>query len=361
MTKLAFVHEYLNQYGGAERVLQVLCARWPDAPVYTMLYDKSATGGVFSDVIVRTSFLQRLPLSLRWHHGYTALMPLAVEQFDTHAFDTVLSVSASFAKGIVTKPHTRHLSYCLTPPRFLWDDSHRFVQRFALPPLLRHFSPLLLSYLRLWDQQAAQRVDSFIAISQCVAKRIGKYYDREASVLYPPVNVSLFGTVPSGEVGDYFLMVGRLVAYKRFDLAIKAANALGFPLVIVGTGVEGKRLRKMAGPTVTFRGQILDDELVRLYAGARAVIFPQEEDFGIVSLESMASGRPVIAYGRGGVCETVVDGTTGLFFPEQTVESLLQALERFDSMTWDPNACRKQAEKFDIPHFVRNMESICES
>jgi len=184
--KLALVHEYLNQYGGAERVLQVLCAQYEDSPVYTMLYDPKATGGVFADVTVRTSFLQKFPGSLRWHHAYTALMPMAVEQFDLSAFDTVLSVSASFAKGIVTKPHTRHLSYCLTPPRFLWDDSQRFVQRFGVPPLLRHASPLLLSYLRVWDRQAAERVDTFIAISQCVRERIGKYYGRESSVVYPP-------------------------------------------------------------------------------------------------------------------------------------------------------------------------------
>lgn len=356
--KLALVHEYLNQYGGAERVLQVLCARWPDAPVYTMLYDERATGGVFSDVTVRTSFLQRLPLSLRWHHAYTALMPLAVEQFDTGSFDTVLSVSASFAKGIVTKPATRHVSYCLTPPRFLWDDSHRFVQRFALPPLLRHASPLLLSYLRLWDQQAAQRVDSFIAISRCVAERIGKYYDREASVLYPPVNVSMFQQVPASDVGDSFLMVGRLVAYKRFDLAIEAANRLQFPLTIVGTGVEEKRLKNMAGPTVTFLGQIRDDELVGLYARARAVIFPQEEDFGIVPLEAMASGRPVIAFGQGGARETVLDGTTGLFFDEQTSESLTDALERFDHISFSADACITQAKKFDIPRFITNVASV---
>lgn len=358
MMKLALVHEYLNQYGGAERVLQVLSKRWPDAPVYTMLYDARATGDVFRETTIRTSFLQRLPLSLRWHHGYTALMPFAVEQFDTSAFDTVLSVSASFAKGIVTKPHTRHLCYCLTPPRFLWDDSHQFVQRFALPPLLRHASPLLLSYLRVWDQQAAQRVDSFVAISQCVAERIGKYYNRAASVLYPPVNVSVFRRADTSGVGDAFLMVGRLVAYKRFDLAIRAANRLGFPLTIVGTGVEEKRLRALAGPTVTFRGQVSDDELVRLYAATRAVIFPQEEDFGIVPLEAMASGRPVIAFGQGGVRETVIDGTTGMFFAEQTEEALVHALERFDSMTFSADACIAQAERFDVPVFISRMETV---
>lgn len=356
--KLALVHEYLNQYGGAERVLQVLCAQYEDSPVYTMLYDPKATGGVFADVTVRTSFLQRLPGSLRWHHAYTALMPMAIEQFDLSAFDTVLSVSASFAKGIITKPHTRHLSYCLTPPRFLWDDSQRFVQRFGVPPLLRHASPLLLSYLRVWDRQAAERVDTFIAISQCVRERIAKYYGRESSVVYPPVNISLFHIAPKDEREDYFLMVGRLVAYKRFDLSIRVANDLGIPLKIVGTGVEEKRLRKLAGPTISFLGQVDDATLARLYSRARAIIFPQEEDFGIVPLEAMASGRPVIAFAGGGVLETVVDGSTGVFFQEQTMESLRDAFERFDGRAWDPLACRRQAETFDIPRFVNDFESV---
>lgn len=359
--KLALVHEYLNQYGGAERVLQVLCARYGDAPVYTMLYDADATGGVFSDVTVRTSFLQRLPGSLKWHHAYTALMPMAIEQFDLSAFDTVLSISASFAKGIVTKPRTRHISYCLTPPRFLWDDSQRFVQRFGVPRLLRHASPLLLSYLRVWDRQAAERVDTFIAISKCVRDRIAKYYGRESSVVYPPVNVSLFHVAPETELGDYFLMVGRLVAYKRFDLAIQVANELGIPLKIIGTGVEESRLKKCAGPTVSFLGQVDDGTLAHLYARARAVIFPQEEDFGIVPLESMASGRPVVAYAGGGVLETVLDGTTGVFFREQTADSLRDALERFDRKTWEPVACRKQAMVFDVPRFVHDMESALQT
>ena len=355
--KLALIHEYLNQYGGAERVLQLLHARWLDAPIYTMLYDRFATGGVFEEADIRTSFLQRFPGSLRWHHAYTPLMPMAVEGFDVSAFDTALSVSASFAKGIITKPGTRHVSYCLTPPRFLWDDSQRFVQRFGLPPILRTASPLLLTYLRVWDRQAADRVNQFIAISQYVRERIQKYYDRDASVIYPPVDASLFRPAEPGRVGDYFLAVGRLVAYKRFDLAIEAANRLGFELRIVGTGVESGSLKQMAGPTVRFLGQVRDEELVQLYAQARAVIFPQEEDFGIVPLEAMASGRPVIAYGRGGATETVLDERTGLLFPEQTSESLGDALDRFDRMDFDPIMCRKQALRFDTPRFITELET----
>jgi glycosyltransferase involved in cell wall biosynthesis len=323
-----------------------------------MLYDAAATGGVFREADMRTSFLQRLPGSRRWHHAYTALMPMAAESFDTGAFDTVLSLSASFAKGIVTRPDTRHICYCLTPPRFLWDDSHRFVRRFSLPPLFRFASPLLLSYLRVWDRQAADRVDEFVAISRCVQERIGKYYGRESSVLYPPVNVEVFSRNPERSPGDYFLMVGRLVAYKQFEIGIQAANRLGIPLVIVGTGAQERRLRHLAGPTVSFVGRVNDDALVELYVGARAVLFPQEEDFGIVPVEAMAAGRPVIAYRGGGAQETVLHGETGLLFDEQTSESLAEALERFDRSSFDPRRCRAQAREFDVSHFISRMEAI---
>jgi glycosyltransferase involved in cell wall biosynthesis len=321
-----------------------------------MLYDRVATGGVFAEADVRTSFLQRMPGSRRWHHAYTALMPMAVEQFDVSAFRTVLSVSASFAKGIVTKPGTDHVCYCLTPPRFLWDDSQRFVQRFGLPPVLRSASPLLLTYLRVWDRQAADRVDRFVAISRYVRDRIRKYYDRDATIVYPPVDAERFRPIGGVRPEPYFLAVGRLVAYKRFDIAIEAANELGFELRIVGTGIEAPRLKRLAGTNVRFLGQVSDDALAQLYARARAVIFPQEEDFGIVPLEAMAAGRPVIAYGQGGATETVQDETTGILFPEQTVSSLCEALERFDGMTFAPSACRERALAFDTPRFVVAME-----
>jgi glycosyltransferase involved in cell wall biosynthesis len=353
---LAFVHEYLNQYGGAERVLQVLSAMLPDAPIYTTLYDRELTGGVFQGREIRTSFIQRLPFSRSYHHLYSPLMPLAVEQFDMSAFHTVLSVSASFAKGVITGTQTRHISYCLTPPRFLWDDSQRFVQQFRYPVPIGRLAPLALSYLRVWDRQAASRVDEFVAISDFVRRRIGKYYGRESQVVYPPVNVSKFQV--SETRGDYWLMVGRLVAYKNFELAIKAFNRLGWPLKIVGTGVQEKRLRAIAGPTIEFVGQVTDERLAELYAGAAAVVFPQEEDFGIVPLEAMASGRPVIAYRGGGALETVIDRITGVFFDETTEESLAVAVDRASRLKFMPYVCRGQAERFDIPVFTAKMNTI---
>lgn len=354
--KLAIIHEYLNQYGGAERVLQVLLAMFPRAPIYTTLYDRGLTGGVFEGRTIRTSFIQHLPMARRWHHLYSPLMPLAVEGFDTRAFDTVLSVSASFAKGVLTAPGTRHICYCLTPPRFLWDDSQRFVQRFGYPLPIGKLAPLALSYLRVWDVQAAQRVDQWVAISDYVRRRIGKYYGKDATVVYPPVNVSKF-TV-SHASGDYWLMVGRLVAYKNFDLAIQAFNRLGWPLKIVGTGVEERRLRALAGPTIEFLGSVSDERLNELYGNARALLFPQEEDFGIVPLEAMAAGRPVIAFRGGGAKETIIDRITGVFFEEQTVEDLMAAVDRSSRMKWLPTVCRGQAERFDIPVFQRKMEAV---
>jgi glycosyltransferase involved in cell wall biosynthesis len=351
--KSAIVHEYLNQYGGAERVLQVLCAMFPHAPIYTTLYDRAMTGGVFDGRTIRTSFLQHLPFARQRHHLYSPLMPLAMEQFNTSAFDTVLSVSASFAKGVITSSDTRHICYCLTPPRFLWDDSQRFVQRFGYPLPIGTLAPLALSYLRIWDRQAAERVDEWIAISEFVRRRIAKYYNKDAVVVHPPVNVSKF-TVSRRE-GTYWLMVGRLVAYKNFDLAIRAFNRLGWPLKIVGTGVEERRLRALAKPNIEFIGAVTDEQLARLYGGAQAVLFPQEEDFGIVPLEAMASGRPVIAYHGGGALETVIDRITGVFFYEQTDEDLLAAVDRSSRMKWLPDVCRGQAERFDIPVFRRKM------
>ena len=355
--KPALIHEYLNQYGGAERVLQVLTAMLPGAPIYTTLYDERMTGGVFSSSVVRTSFIQRLPGAARWHHMYSPLMPLAVEQFDLRPFDTVVSVSASFAKGVITHPGTRHISYCLTPPRFLWDDSQRFARRFTYPLPIGRLSPLVLSYLRVWDQQAAERVDEWIAISEFVRRRIQKYYQKDSVVIHPPVNVAKFPLAEEPPEG-FWLMVGRLVAYKNFDLAIEAFTRLGWPLKIVGTGVEERRLRAKAGRNVEFLGQVSDTELASLYRRSSGLIFPQEEDFGIVPLEAMASGRPVIALRGGGALETVIDRITGVFFDEATPEALATAVDRASRMKWLPNLCHGQAERFDIPVFRAKMENI---
>jgi glycosyltransferase involved in cell wall biosynthesis len=332
----------------------------PSAPIYTTIYDEHLTGGVFDGRTVRTSFIQRLPMAARWHHAYSPLMPVAVEQFDLRGFDTVLSVSASFAKGVITHPGTRHICYCLTPPRFLWDDSQRLRGRFRYPLPIGRLAPLALSYLRIWDQLAARRVGEWVAISETVRRRIQKYYNADALVVHPPVALSKFPLNPTSG-GEYWFMAGRLVAYKSFDVAIRAFNRLGWPLVIAGTGVEGRRLRAMAGPTVTFVGQVGDERLAELYRGAAGVVFPQEEDFGIVPLEAMASGRPVVALRAGGALETVIDRITGLFFDEETPEALADAVDRASRMKWLPNLCRGQAERFSIRVFKNKMAAVLES
>jgi len=356
--RIAFVHEYLNQFGGAERTLAVLADMFPKAPIFTLIYDEKATRGLFKGRVISTSFLQKFPWSVTHHEWYPLLMPLAIEQFDFSSFDIVISVSASFAKGVITKPATRHICYCLTPPRFLWDNSQKFGKDFGFPPLVRFASQPLISYLRMWDHSTISRVDEFWRISDFVGERIQKYYHQPSTLIYPPVDVKKF-TVSSSQFteGSYFLMVGRLVSYKKFDVAIRAFSELNLPLKIIGTGPEMKRLKRLAHSNIEFLGQVSDDELGRYYRGARALIFPQEEDFGIVPLEMMASGRPVIAYRGGGAEETVIENETGIFFEAQTSEAIMDAIKRFDGLKFSPAICRAQAEKFSIKIFKENVLS----
>lgn len=361
--RIAFVHEYLNQFGGAERMLLALCAIFPDAPIYTLFYDKDATSGVFEGRDVRTSFLQNLPFIKKHHRGFPLLMPLAIEQFDFSDFDVVISISASFAKGIITKPATKHICICLTPPRFLWDDSHKFVDEFGYPKIMKAILPPFISYLRMWDREASYRVDEFWAISNFIKERVSKYYLRDSQVIYPPVDLKKFEhTTYNIQRTTYFLMVGRLVTYKRFDLGIKAFNILRLPLKVVGTGPELKKLKSLASSVsrsqasdIEFLGQVSDDRLANLYSKAKALVFPQEEDFGIVPLEAMASGIPVIAFGSGGAAETVLEGKTGVFFDEQTVGAVVEAVKSFEKLKFDPENCRKQAEKFDVSVFKQKV------
>jgi len=355
--KVAFVHEYLNQFGGAERMLASMAELFPSAPIYTLLYDERATRGLFKNRVIRTSFLQQFPGAVAHHERYPLLMPLAVEQFDLSQFDLVISLSASFAKGVITKPHTRHICYCLTPPRFLWDNSQQFMQDFGFSPIVRRFLPPFISYLRLWDRHASHRVDEFWRISDFVGQRIEKYYRQPSTRIYPPVNTAAFIVSPDAP-SDYFLMVGRLVSYKKFDVGIRAFNELEIPLKIIGTGPEMNRLEKMAGPHVEFLGQVNEDELAYHYRTARALVFPQEEDFGIVPLEAMASGRPVIAYRGGGALETVVEGKTGIFFDEQTPEALTAAVRKFNTSVFESATCRARAEEFSAARFKENIKRV---
>jgi len=334
-------------------MLQVLCSLYPEAPIYTLLYDRNLTGGVFDDKVIYTSFLQKIPFAKKHHRVFPLLMPLAMEQFDFSGYDTVISISASFAKGILTKPGTRHICYCLTPPRFLWDDSQKFVEEFGYSSIVKKFLPPFITYLRMWDQEASRRVDDFWAISDFIRERIEKYYRKPSAIIYPPVNVAKFNL--SEKKGDYFFMAGRLVSYKRFDLAVRAFNKLNLPLKIVGTGPELTKLKKIAKKNIEFLGLVSDRQLADLYASSKALIFPQEEDLGIVPLEAMASGRSVIAYRAGGALETIIDGQTGIFFDEQSEKSIIDAIARFSKMKFNPKLCRKRAEEFDVEVFKKKI------
>jgi glycosyltransferase involved in cell wall biosynthesis len=355
--RVALVHDYLNQYGGAERVLEELHELFPEAPVFTSMYWPARMSSTIRGLDVRTSFMQRLPLVTRNHQPFLLLYPLAFESFDLSEFDVVISNSSAFCKGVVTPPATLHICYCLTPMRWVWSY-HAYVGRERLPAIARFVLPAAISQLRAWDVATAQNVDRFLAISRTVAARIRKYYRREATVIYPPVNTQAFTPQPE-RVADYYLIVSRLIPYKRIDLAVDAFTRLGLPLRIVGSGGRDEAaLRARAGPCVQFVGRVSDAHLKELYAQCRALVFPGEEDFGIAPLEANASGRPVIAYAGGGALDTVVDGQTGVLFHTQKVECLVETIQRFQQLEFDPAAVRAHAEKFDRRVFRRQLKAF---
>src|SRR6266568_1082773 len=358
--KVALVHDYLNQMGGAERVVMALHEIFPDAPIYTSIYDPKRVDPAFQKMDIRTSFMQKLPLVTKYHQPYLPFYPFAMESLDLRGYDLVLSNSSAFGKGVITKPETLHICYCLTPMRWCWNYNE-YVEREQLGKMARRVLPFFITGLRIWDQTTAMRVDHFIAISPVVAERIAKYYRREAVVIPPPVEASRFTFDPHTQPEDYFLIVSRLIPYKRIDLAIEVCSRLQLPLVIIGSGRDLERLKRRAGPTIRFLGRLSDEKVLSYYAHCRAFLFPGEEDFGITPLEAQASGRPVIAYGAGGALASVVDGVTGVFFHEQTVESLSRVLASFDERKYDPQIIRNHALEFDLPRFHRRILQFIEA
>ncbi|MDH7486493.1 MAG: glycosyltransferase [Anaerolineae bacterium] len=352
--KVALVHDWLNQMGGAENVLETLVAMFPQAAVYTSMYGPDLMPAAYRSWDIRTSFMQRLPGVTRYHQAYMPLYPLAFRSFRLRDYDLVLSNKSAFCHGVQTGPNTTHICYCLTPTRFLWMyDSYR--QRESIGGLTDTALRPLLPLLRRWDYAAAQRVDHFIAISSAVQERIRNFYHRESVIIHPPVDTARY--TPSGEPPqDYFLVVGRLIPYKRIDLAVRAFTQLGLPLVVVGDGRDRAKLEAMAGRNVTFRGWLpYSEELLTLYRRCRAFIFPGLEDFGIAPVEAQATGRPVIAYAAGGALDTVQEGVTGTFFYEQTPEALAAAVRAFDPAAYDPAACRASAERFSVEVFKHKL------
>lgn len=363
--KLAIVTSWLNQYGGAERVLEVVHDLYPQAPIYTSIYRPQALPERYRTWDIRPSYLNRLPLIKRKHQFFLPLYPLAFESLDLRGYDVVLSLTSAFGHGVITPPETRHVCYCLTPARFLWNY-HAYIEREGLGRLARWVLPSYLRSLRQWDRAAADRVDEFIAISRTVQQRIGKYYRRPSQIIYPPVETrppteaAPAEAVPAQESApeDYFLVVSRLVPYKRIDLAVQAFNRLGLPLRIIGEGRDHAALAAMAGPNVQFLGYRPDDEVRQQMARCRAFIFPGEEDFGIAPLEAMAAGRPVVAYGAGGALDTIAEGRTGLYFREPTPESLAEAVQRLEQHTFDPLVLREHVAQFGRERFCRELDAV---
>ncbi len=358
--KVALVHDYLNQMGGAERVVIALHEIFPDAPIYTSIYDPARVDPAFQKMDIRTSFMQKLPMVTKHHQPYLPLYPFAMERLDLRGYDLVLSSSSAFGKGVITRPETMHICYCHTPMRWCWNYEE-YVEREHLGKVARAILPFLITKLRTWDQVSAMRVDHFIANSPVVVERIRKYYRREAIYIPPPVEASRFPFDPTIEPENYFLILSRLVPYKRIDLAIEACNQLQLPLVIIGDGRDLQRLKRMAGPTIRLLGRLPDEEVLHYYTHCRAFIFPGEEDFGITPLEAQACGRPVIAYGTGGALATIVDGITGVFFPQQTVESLTTVLASFNERMFNPFVIRNHALEFDTPRFRRRILQFIEA
>jgi len=359
--RVALVHEWLTSIAGSERVLLTLHELYPDAPIFTSVYSPEAFP-MLADADVRTSFLQKVPFARRKHQAFPHLRAVAFEQFDLSEYDVVISSCHAESKGVITRPETLHICYCYTPIRYYWSGYHHYLEnpRYGiLNPLIRLVMPYMTNYLRVWDRCAADRVDAFVGISEYVARRIRKYYRRDAHVIYPPVNTAWLK--PSESCGDYFLVAGRLIPYKRTDIVVEAFNRLGLPLKIAGTGTEFESLRELAGPNIEFCGRVSDRELGELYSRCQALIFPPEEDFGIVPLEAMAAGRPVIAYRAGGALETVVEGETGVFFDRQDAEALMEAVRDFDPGSFKPEKAREQALKFDVEVFKKKVLDFVDS
>lgn len=347
--KLALVHDWLNQIGGAEDVLTHLVRYYPRAPIFTSIYAPDLMPAAYSTWDIRSTWMDRLPGIHTHHQRYLPLYPLAWSRVDLSSYDIVLSNKSGFCHGLRAGPETLHLCYCLTPTRYLWE-LQSYLDREQFGPAVRTAAQITARIFRRWDYAAAQRVNRFVAISTEVQARIRRIYHRDATLIYPPVKV-VERFVPSPVTEDYFLVLSRLVPYKRIDLAVEACTRLGLPLVVGGKGRDLERLQALAGPTVTFLGFVPDEQLPQLFARCRAFIFPGLEDFGITPVQAQAAGRPVIAYRGGGALDTVIPGRTGVFFDEPTVESLMNVLRAFDAGEYDPAVIRANAMRFDSAVF----------
>lgn len=361
---IALVHDWLTSFSGSEQCLLTLSQSkfLQKAPIYTSVYQDN--NNPFLKKLapkIKTSFLQNFPGITKHYAWYYPLMPLAFESFELKDYDIVISSSHSAAKGIITAPQTKHICYCYTPTRYLWDFWPTYQKEAGyygiFDGLIRKISPLLVSPLRLWDRSAAQRVDHFVAISKFVASRIKKYYRRNSTIIYPPVDTQSFYQDDYNRQ-DYFLLISRLVPYKRIDIAIHAFNQLKLPLLIVGEGLSYKKLKKIASPNISFTGYVSEAQKRQLLSRCQALIFPTKEDFGITAVEAQASGRPVIALGQGGSGETVLDGITGIHFANQRAKSLIEAIKSFNPYDFSSSVIRQNALRFDKKNFLEKFNTL---
>ena len=355
--KLAFVYDRVNKMGGAERVLESLHEIWPEAPLYTGVYNPR-TAPWAKKIRVIPSFINKFPFAKTHHELFPTLMPYAFESFDVSGFDVILSITSAEAKGVLTGPNQLHICYLLTPTRYLWSHTDDYAGHGIKGIIRRKF----MNSLRRWDSVAAQRPDKIISISKYVAERCQTYYHRTSdAIIYPPVNTSRFAPNHQGQITrDYFLVVSRLVPYKRVDLAIQACNQLHEKLVIVGTGSELQNLKKIAGPTITFLGQVQDEQLPDLYAHAKAFIFPQEEEFGITAIEAQSAGIPVVAFSGGSAKEIIIPDVTGILFDHQTVADLVKALSLLKNHTWYDKTIQEHSKQFDKKMFQESIRQFVE-
>jgi glycosyltransferase involved in cell wall biosynthesis len=354
--RIALVHDFLLDLRGAERVFAAICDTWPEADVFTAVYDERGTEGRFASRRPRTSFLQRVRPTARTFRPLLPFYPHAIESLDLRGYDVVVSSSSAWAHGVLVDPGAVHVCYCHNPFRYAWSEREATLA--ARSAVTRPALRVLLNRWRQWDWIAAQRVDRYVANSELTAARVRRYLGRESTVLHPPVELGRFSPAPREAIDDHYLVLAELMAHKRIDVAIRAFNGLGRPLVVVGDGPEARRLRRLAGPGVTFTGRASDDQVAELLRTARALVVTAAEEFGIAAVEALASGRPVIALGSGGVLESVVEGETGAYYAESSPGSLAGVVEAFDPMAVDPAACVAAAERFGTERFQASLRAI---
>ena len=355
MTKVAIIHDWLVNYGGAERVVEAFLEIYPEADVYTLVYDEEKMGKTFCKEKVKTTFIQKFPKATKIYTKLLPFMPYAFEELDLSEYDLVISSSSCCAKGVITGPNTKHISYVHSPMRYAWDLYHDYKNRSG--KMTRFFMSIFMKSLREWDYTSSQRIDVILANSNYVAKRIKKFWNRESQVVYPPVDIDRLS--PNGkEAEDFYVVFSRFVPYKRIDLAIEACKKLNKKLIVIGDGEQREYLKSLGNENTIFTGRIPDEEVKDYLQKCKAMIFCAEEDFGIIPLEVQACGRPVIAYGKGGALETVVDKETGIFFENQEINSVVNGIIEFEKLNLDTQKIYEHAMKFSRERFKKEIEGV---